>query len=78
MIFIQIIFLTENFLDYCEAPLDVQLRTNVGGAVIKISKLRGAEATYFIGMIKISTTVGIVIGLDIYAYCHENHDSNDL
>ena len=50
----------------------------MGGAVIKISKLRGAEATCFIGMIKISTTVGIVVGLDIYAYCHENHDSNDL
>ena len=59
-------------------PLDVQLRTNVGGAVIKISKLKRAEATCYIGMIKISTTVGIVVRLDIYAYCHENHDSNDL
>ena len=60
MIFIQVIFLTEFFLDYYEAPLDVQLRTNVGGAVIKISKLRGAEATCFIGMIKIFTTVVMV------------------
>ena len=50
----------------------------MGGAVIKISKLRGAEAMWYIGMIKISTTVGIVVGLDIYAYYHENHDSNDL
>ena len=50
----------------------------MGGAVIKISKLKRAEATCYIGMIKISTTVGIVVGLDIYAYYHENHDSNDL
>ena len=50
----------------------------MGGAVIKISKLRRAEVTCYIGMIKISTTVGIVVGLDIYAYYNENHDSNDL
>ena len=45
---------------FFETHLNVQLRTNVGGAVIKISKLIVAEATSFIGMIKISTTVGIV------------------
>ena len=61
-----------------ETTLDVQLRTNVGGAVIKISKLRRAEAMYYIGMIKISTTVGIVWKFNTYHFGNEYSDTPTL